>query len=384
MGVAMKRIKRSIKRLPTAIRGRRTRLLVITGILFTGLAIATFVTPYKAPAVDTYFYSETETTPRAIYTKATVLTVSNDSMTVRILEGDRAGNEATLAWKSDSHRSTTIHQGSTVVVGEFGKDNDTLAFIDNFRIPSLIILTTSFIIIVIAVGGRRGAASLIGLGLSVLILGWFVVPFILAGHDAFWVCVAGSYMIALSSILIAHGFKRRTLISIICIVIVLAIVCLLSYLVILFTNLSGMSDEVSFYLSQGLGGIDMRGIVAGGIIIATLGVLDDIITAQVAVIDELKKAKPVMTMKELYASGSSVGGEHIASLVNTLALAYAGASLPLVLQLVHNSTGSSMLLFNGEYIATEIVRTLVASAGLVLAVPVSTLIAAYMYDRLIK
>lgn len=384
MGVAMKRIKRSIKRLRTAIRGRRTRLLVITGILFTGLAIATFVTPYKAPAADTYFYSETETTPRAIYTKATVLTVSNDSMTVRILEGDRAGNEATLAWKSDSHRSTTIHQGSTVVVGEFGKDNDTLAFIDNFRIPSLIILTTSFIIIVIAVGGRRGAASLIGLGLSVLILGWFVVPFILAGHDAFWVCVAGSYMIALSSILIAHGFKRRTLISIICIVIVLAIVCLLSYLVILFTNLSGMSDEVSFYLSQGLGGIDMRGIVAGGIIIATLGVLDDIITAQVAVIDELKKAKPVMTMKELYASGSSVGGEHIASLVNTLALAYAGASLPLVLQLVHNSTGSSMLLFNGEYIATEIVRTLVASAGLVLAVPVSTLIAAYMYDRLIK
>lgn len=217
-----------------------------------------------------------------------------------------------------------------------------------------------------------------------MVLGWFVVPFILAGYDAFWVCVAGAYVIALTSILIAHGPRKRTFISLLCIAVILALVCVLSYVAAWVAHLSGITEETTYYLQQALPELDLRGVLAGGIIIATLGVLDDIVTAQVAVVEELKKANPSMRLKEVYSAGASVGKEHIASLVNTLALAYAGASLPYILYLAHGSVDSIVTLLNNEYLASEIVRTLVASSGLVLAVPVSTLTAAYIYHRLVR
>ena len=127
----------------------------------------------------------------------------------------------------------------------------------------------------------------------------------------------------------------------------------------------------------------MVGIISG-IIIASLGVLDDVVTTQVATVEELHKSNPALSRRELFRAASSVGSEHITSLVNTLALAYVGASLPFIIMLTMRQTNSPLITVNGEYIATEVVRTLVASIGLVVAVPVSTGVATWVYTRSAK
>ena len=131
------------------------------------------------------------------------------------------------------------------------------------------------------------------------------------------------------------------------------------------------------YLQSGLtAGVNLRGLLLGGMIIGCLGVLDDITTAQTAAVDEIRKANPNLTSKQLLQSGLSVGREHIASLINTLALAYAGASLPLLLLFQTNETFPLWVTLNSEFLAEEIVRTLVGSTTLLLAVPISTWCAA--------
>lgn len=382
------KIPTRVKRITSLFRIRKLRVIATFSVLLIGLVIATLVTPFKGSDGQEMFYDGTENSvPQATYMRAKVIAKENASLTenatlrVRLLDGSRSGQEATVKWTSNAATSKTISEGTVVIVGVYSNSKNDVSFVGNFRIPALIMMTTVFIMLVLMVGGRHGAMSLIGLTVGILVISWFIVPLILDGHNAFWVCIAGSYIIAVTSIFIAHGTGRRTKIALLCISVILGLVCLLSYLAVVFAGLSGLTDEVSWYLYRGLSGLDMQGIVAGGIIIATLGVLDDIVTAQVAVVEELKKANPKISLGKLYTAGTSVGREHIASLVNTLALAYAGASLPLILQVVRNNIDSMAVLFSMEDIATEIVRTLVASSGLVLAVPVSTLVAAVIYTR---
>lgn len=378
----VKRLLVWLRQVREALRIRRVRVIACLGILVIGLFVATIATPFTATRQQAFFDGENTIDTTMTYMRAEVRSFDGAMMTVRLLDGPQAGDYELVRINADSSREHELSEGSIIVVGT-GSDG-VVAFIDRFRVPALIIMGTLFAVLVLAVGGRRGGTSLAGLTVGILVIGWMIVPLILQGHDAFWVCITGAYIIAGCSIFIAHGWRKRTLISLLCIAAVLATVCLLSYLAVTLASLTGLVDETAFYLKQGSPHINLGGVIAGGIIIATLGVLDDIVTAQVAVVEELKKAKPSMTIRGLYAAGSSVGKEHIASLVNTLALAYAGASLPLILYLAGSGIDSGVMLFNGEYLASEIVRTLVASSGLVLAVPVSTRTAAYIYHRLIK
>ncbi len=148
-----------------------------------------------------------------------------------------------------------------------------------------------------------------------------------------------------------------------------------------FTHLFGMGSEESLFILGDLPGISLKGLLLGGIMLGLLGVLDDITTAQSAVVDELKQANQSLSFSELYRRGLSVGREHIASLINTLFLAYAGASLPLFLLFSLNQGQELWMIFNNEMIAEEIVRTLVGSTGLILAVPITTALAAYVFQK---
>ena len=142
-------------------------------------------------------------------------------------------------------------------------------------------------------------------------------------------------------------------------------------------KLFGMGTEESIFIQSGvLQEVNLRGLLLGGIIIGALGVLDDITTAQTAAIDELSKANHKLGFAELYKAGTSIGREHIASLINTLALAYVGASLPILLLVSLNEDMPWWVMVNSEFIAEEIVRTLVGSSTLLLAVPISTWLAA--------
>lgn len=277
----------------------------------------------------------------------------------------------------------TLEVGDKVVVAKnYAVDGTHYYATDLSRTRPLAVITAIFIILVIALGRFRGFMSLIGLGLSIGVIILFIIPRIAAGNHPAMIAAMGAVMIMVPTLYLAHGFRARTTIALIGTLITLIIAVILDVSFVRYTNLLGFSEEAAFFL-QLRGGvpIDIVGVLIGGIIIGTLGVLDDITTAQSAVIHELHEANPSLSTFELYRRGLSVGREHIASLVNTLALAYAGAALPILLLLFINRIQPLWVVLNNEDIAEEIVRTIVGSVTLILAVPITTGLAALYFGK---
>jgi len=207
------------------------------------------------------------------------------------------------------------------------------------------------------------------------------LPRILSGSDPLLVCFIGSVAIAFVSIYVAHGFKVRTSLAVASTIAIIALTAVMDYVIVHWTQLFGIGSEEAVYAQFGGAGIiNLRGLLLGGIVIGVLGVLDDITTAQAAVVDELRSANPSLGFKELYRRGISVGREHIVSLINTLVLAYVGASFPLVL-LFRQSGQPLGFVINSHLVAEEIVRSLIGSTALIVAVPLTTALSAYVYSR---
>ena len=369
----------------------RTRAdwLLVGGVcitLFVMLLVVTQLTPYQAPTSQPSLSfvaptnSDQPTNPPYQRMRLTE-TPKDGTAKGLLLDGERQGQMALV--NSVNPTNSHLRAGDTVIVlNDTTSSADTAVFtyIDTLRLPGVFILAMLFILAVVLISGRRGLMSVVGLLLSMLVIGWYIIPLIMHGHNAFFVALSGAYIIATVSVLVAHGRRRRTYISIGCIYLILALIALLAWLATWLASLTGVSDEVAYWLSVDMKNIDMQGIMVGGIIIATLGVLDDVVTTQVAAVEEIHKARPEQSGYQLFRAASSVGNEHISSLVNTLALAYAGASLPLIILTIHQ-TNSLFLAVNSEYIMVEVVRTLVASLGLVMAVPLSTLAATAIYKK---
>ena len=300
-----------------------------------------------------------------------------------LLSGQNKDQEIITEFSTTSGQNI-IQVGDIVVVEEIYRvDGATLYLIsDDYRLNALWIVFGVFILLLLIFAGLRGITSLAGLIFSILILTCFTIPQIVAGQNPLLISVISAFTIAIISIYLSHGFKPRTTIAVIgtCITIIIAIT--LAYFFTSITKLSGMGSEEAFQLSVWgpLSSIDFRGLLLGGIIIGALGVLDDVTTTQSAAIDEISKANKSLTSKELYKRGTSVGREHIISLVNTLALAYVGASLPLLLVFIANPR-PIWAIINSQMISEEIIRTLVGSIALILAVPITTLIAAYWFGN---
>ncbi len=262
------------------------------------------------------------------------------------------------------------------------KSGDEYLIVDKYRLPAMLAVLFLFFFLVIVFSGRKGAASIAGLGISILILVKFIAPKIIAGNGPLLIGILGSLVIAFLSIYTAHGLNKRTSIALLSTFITLAIASGLAIIFVKFSHLFGTGSEEALYLQTGgMENLNLQGLLLAGIIIGTLGVLDDITTAQTAAVDEISKANPTFNFSELWKRGVSVGKEHISSLVNTLVLAYAGASLPLFLLFTLNRTEPLWVVFNNEMIAEEFIRTLVGSSALTLAVPISTCIAAYFFSK---
>lgn len=261
-------------------------------------------------------------------------------------------------------------------------DSSDFQIVDKYRLNVLALLFFILIIAACVFAGWNAIFSLIGLGFSVFVLIFFIVKGILIGHNPLLITIMGSVLIATVSVYLGHGFNKKTTIAIAGIVSTLTFVGLLSILFVNFGGFLGMGSEEAFFLQLDSGnGINLKGILLAGIIIGTLGVLDDITTAQVAVVNELRKANPKMKDKDLYASAIRVGKEHITALVNTLVLAYAGASMPLFILFVQDGIQPIWSLINGEFIAEEILRTLAGSIALVLSVPLTTWLAVKLLKK---
>lgn len=357
---------------------KRRTIESIAAVLLLSAVIAsvTVITPYQ-PSRQTYsFYeAETESRDQTLY-RADVVRVENEQLTATLLDGPRKDQQVTVPYERMS-AFQRVDEGSRIIISA----GDGQEFFHSvYRVPLLIVLLTVFILVVLLVGRRRGMMSLLGLGAGILVVIGVTIPLIVAGHDSFWVTTGSAFLIAVVSVVLAHGWNRRTAVSLIAIMTVLLGVTLLAKLVTYALGLTGVVGEAELYLTVAQSSIDLSGILVGGIVIATLGALDDIVTTQVATVDVLHAENSRTSKKELYRKAADVGGEHIAALVNTLALVYVGASLPLlVIYAVSDNDWFSLV--NQGFVATEITRTLVVSIGLVLAVPFSTWLAVQLMTR---
>ncbi|MDP2691138.1 MAG: YibE/F family protein [bacterium] len=303
---------------------------------------------------------------------------------VEITEGPEKGKEVEIDQPVTSSQPDDLkfRIGDTVVVLRNQEFDQPLYYImDQYRLPSLIWLFGVFFILTIIFAGWTGLTALIGLAFNLLVIVSYIIPQIIAGENPLVVSFIGGVGIALVSLYFAHGFNKRTSIALVGTLSTLVIALPLSMLFVGVSRLTGVGTEEAFFLQLGtLGNINLKGLLLGGIMIGVLGVLDDVTTAQSAAVEELKKANPRLGFGELYRRGLSIGKEHITSLINTLALAYVGASFP-VLLIFHVSQQPVWAILNSEFIAEEIVRTLVGSVALILAVPITTALAAWYFGK---
>lgn len=360
-----KRTKRYVYEVLAAVLG----LLLLTWVV-------SLITPYTAP--KQYSFIDSSQRQSTTVFRASVVSKHNDSFEVRLQDGPESGNLKTIPIENWTKKSPP-EIGMQVLVTE-SDTKSGLAFYDQYRLPLLLMMIVLFVLVVLLVGRRKGLMSLAGLGAGIIIIGWGIVPLVINGYNSLLVSVGGAYIIAVVSLLIAHGFQRRTYISVACVLVVLVFVTVLAQVFVGALGLSGVVDDASFYLHSTYGSIDLSGIIVGGIVIAALGALDDVVSTQVATVDELIKINPSRGVLQVYSRAASVGGEHIAALVNTLALVYVGAALPLIVAYTVNAS-NPLLIMNGQFAATEIARTIIVSIGLVLSVPISTLCASYILTR---
>jgi len=247
-------------------------------------------------------------------------------------------------------------------------------FADFQRRHLLTWVALAFAVAVVALGRWRGMAALGGLVASLGIILLFVLPAILDGRSPVWVAAVGASAIAYVALYMAHGFGEKTTVALLGTIGALILTAVLSSLVVAVAELSGFASEESGLLTL-FEGIDVRGLVLAGIVLGAAGALDDVTVTQASAIWELSAADPGLEVRDLLQRGLRIGRDHIASTVNTLLLAYAGASLPLLILFVLSSQSLGSIA-NSEVVAIEIIRTLVGSIGLVAAVPLTTWLAA--------
>jgi uncharacterized membrane protein len=262
-----------------------------------------------------------------------------------------------------------------------GPDGESYFIADYVRHAPLVLLAVAFAALVLVVGRWRGLTSLLGLAASFLVIIRFVLPGILSGADPVLISVIGALVIMLTTLYLAHGVTAKTTVALLGTALALGLTAGLAHFSIDLAKLSGLADEEAVTLRIiSNGAIDAGGLLLSGIIIGALGVLDDVTVTQASAVYELQAANPTLRPAELYRRGMNVGRDHIASTVNTLVLAYAGASLPLLALLALQTEPLGSLL-NREFLAAEIVRTLVGSMGIVAAVPLTTGLAALVAGR---
>lgn len=304
---------------------------------------------------------------------------------VELRTGARAGE--TIEVEQSNLDLTAGHQpieeGDKVVVVQTARPDGPGYYIaDHFRLPAYAWAAALFLVAVGYFGRRRGLSAVVGLTATVLIVYYYLTPRLVSGDSALATTLVAALLIAVVSLFLAHGLNRRTGLAFIGTAASLLLSVALGLVFLAFARLFGFGSDTVIYLqSSGLGNFDPRGLLLSGIILGTLGVLDDVTVAQATVTEELKRANASLGFGELFQRAQKVGREHIASMVNTLFLAYLGVSLPVFLYFVVDSTQPAWFVLNSQIVGEEVIRTLVGSIGLVLAVPITTALAAWRFSR---
>lgn len=364
-----------------------TTLLILLSLCFPTLSLAQTTT---SPASSQKFYrariteivSESQISnqqdnqvAKTFYTQVLKVKREDTHQTLQI----NAGNE--FQPLSENQR---YQVGTEVIISQqqITQDQTEWVITDTYRLNGMIWLALGFFALVLFISHKQGAFSIVGMFLSLAVLMFFIVPQIIAGQNPVLISLVGSGAVAVITIYLCHGFRTESHVALVSMFLTLTAVGLLSYVSVHLIHLAGLGNEDAMYLQFGsTAKVNLQGLLLGGIMIGALGVLDDITLAQVGIVDQLKAAKPHIAFAELYTRSLIVGRDHVASLVNTLVLAYAAGSLPLFLLFSTYTAQPAWVTLNSEVIAEEVVRTLTGSIGLVLAVPLTTLIACFFAIR---
>jgi uncharacterized membrane protein len=297
-------------------------------------------------------------------------------ISARLTSGGDAGDTVPLE-VSEGPGAPRLDKGDRIVVGVV---EGTYYFSDYQRRTPMILLGLGFALAVVALARWRGVMALVGLAVSLAVLVKFMLPAILEGRSPVAVSVVGAAAIMFVALYLAHGFNTQTTTAVLGTLGSLLLVGVLAWIFVGASHFSGLASEEAGFLQAAAGRVSLQGLLLGGIVIGSLGVLDDVTVTQASAVWELHQANPAYGFRRLFTAGLRIGRDHIASTVNTLVLAYAGASLPLLVLFTLSNRDLSGVL-TGELVASEVVRTLVGSLGLVAAVPLTTALAALVAER---
>ena len=361
---------------------RRNAVALVAGLVL--LLVIGFLVPDLTPA-------PTQPVPVEVYRGRIVefLPPTGDptdpDVRIVVLDGALQGQtvDGYLQGPSGAEALPRYQVGDEVIVNaSTDPDSTFIAVADLYRIPALTLLLILFAVAVTVVGGWRGVRSLIALALTLAVIIKIVVPLIIAGRDPVWVAIAAATGVTIVTLLLTEGAHTRTVAAVIGTFASLALVALLAVVfdgLARFTTFHG-SEEVGYLQAAGLGNIDIGGLFLAAIIFGALGILDDVTVTQAATVAELHDTSPSLSRMGLARRSMNVGRSHIAATVNTLVLAYVGASLPLIV-LFAAGRQSPLLTASMEIVAVEFVRAIVGSIGIVAAVPLTTAVAVVLTDR---
>jgi len=299
---------------------------------------------------------------------------------VRLDDGAAQGSVVQVDTGLDGYPPLDPGDRVRLSASDVGEDEPVWFIVDLVRGPALLVLLGVFVLALLAVGRWQGLRALLGLALSLAVVLRFVVPAILAGRPPFLVALVGSALVLVISLYLAHGVDVMTTSAVLGTAVALVLTIALGALFVDTAALTGFSSEEATIARFTVEGLDLRGLVLAGLVIAALGVLDDVTVTQASTVFALRSAVPEADWRELFGRAMVVGRDHIASTVNTLVFAYAGASLALLLVFTTSGLPVSEVL-TSELVAEELVKTLVGSLGIIAAVPVTTLLAARVAVR---
>ncbi len=304
------------------------------------------------------------------------------------LEGDWKGKEVIYNGISEIEVANAgFYQAGDKVLVDSNTDSEgqtTFYVIDFVRTNYLYLLFAIFVLTVLLVGRLKGFKALISLILSFVIIIKFILPQILNGRDPFLISLFGGLIILGIIIYTTEGFRRKSHLAILSVLISLFVTLVLSIIFTKLTKLSGLvQEETTFLIGTGNVEINFQGLLLAGFIIGAIGVLDDIIIGQIEAVEQIKVANPKLPPKKVFSLAYKIGNTHLGAIINTLFLTYAGAALPLLLLFILNQNSGLTFsrLLNTEIVSTEIVRTLVGSVGVILSMPIATFLASMKFKK---
>ncbi len=371
--------------------------ILLTGFKFTISANASTIS--SSAAMPQVVPLETSSTPSAAsapnitYLRALVINITNatngtQNMTVQLIDGQSKGKQLQVNYDPQHVADLRMQVGQTIILN---KETDSSGHIqyyvnDKYRLPQIIIAVVAFFILIMLIAGWKGLGSILGLIISLAVIFGYIIPQIIAGADALTVSMIGSVIILFLTTYVAHGISRQTTIALFSTLVSLLITYLIAIWVVQFTLLNGYGNSDATDLHFGTTSIiSLKGILLGGIIISTLGALNDVTVTQAHTVFELANQNRTLSFKQLFARSFMIGREHAISIINTLVLAFAGSGLAILIFFLFNpQQWPYWVIINSESFSEEIIKAIGGTAGLLLAVPIVTLLAAAFCNHKFK